>query len=259
MKKKEKKLKKIVLIPDQHIPYNDKLYWALLQAVMKDFKPDTSIILGDFADFYSVSSHDKDPKRQATLDKEIEETRKHLKDVVKFGASENVFIQGNHEYRLERHLMKESPQLYNVLSQDGKDPTQNLLNLDILGFKYIPYRQSYKIGKLYATHDFGTAGRYAHYKAGDLMNRNVVIGHTHAIGYAVNGNADGERHFSAMFGWGGDYKQIDYMHYAKTNKDWSLGFGIGYIDDRGNVFCYPIPVVNYSCVVEGKYYSLENI
>jgi hypothetical protein len=91
----------------------------------------------------------------------------------------------------------------------------------------------------------------------DAFQHNIVIGHTHRLGYAVEGNAQGERHVTAMFGWLGDVEQIDYMHRVKAIKDWSLGFGIGYLEPKtGTVYLVPIPIVNYTCVVEGKLYSL---
>jgi predicted phosphodiesterase len=248
-------LEKILLIPDSHVPYHDKKAFKLIEKVAGVFKPNHLIIMGDFADMYAVSSHDKNPDRALKLDYELKETHKELKRLKDFGAKTNVFVAGNHEDRLERYLMKKAPELYDVVN------IRKILKLDELGFKYIPYRSHYTVGKLNVTHDTGSAGRYAHYKALDAFQHNVVIGHTHRLGYAVEGAATGERHVTAMFGWLGDKDQVDYMHKVKIARDWSLGFGVGYLDkETNNVHLCPIPIVSsgdkYTCVVDGKLFRV---
>jgi predicted phosphodiesterase len=245
------KLEKILLIPDSHFPYEDKKAFELMLKVGKAFKPDHSIILGDFIDCYSVSSHSKNPQRSLKLTEEVNATKVALDKVKALGAKNNVFVSGNHEDRLERYLMDKAPELFDFIS------TPHILDLTKKGFKYIPYKQAYKIGKLNVTHDTGVAGRYAHYKSMDAFQHNVVIGHTHRLGYAVEGNAQGERHVTAMFGWLGDVEQVDYMNRIKAVRDWSLGFGIGYLNPKnGVVYLVPIPIINYTCCVEGKLYSV---
>jgi predicted MPP superfamily phosphohydrolase len=244
-------LEKILFIPDCHFPYHDKRAWELLLKVAKDFKPEHVIIGGDFIDNYTVSSHDKNPNRALKLEEEVNETKKALDQVKALGAKNNQFIAGNHEDRLERYLMTKAPELFNFIS------TEKVLDLKDKGFKYTPYKHTYKLGKLNITHDTGTAGKYAHYKALDTYQHNVIINHTHRIGYAVEGSAANERHVTAMFGWLGDVEQVDYMHKVKAKRDWSLGFGLGYLEkSTGNVFVVPVPIVNYSVVVEGKLFKV---
>ena len=255
MTKKNKTLEKIVFIPDTHAPYQDKKAWELLMKVMRDFKPNHSIILGDFIDNYSISSHSKNPQRALRLEEEVKETKKLLDEVKALGAKSNVFVGGNHEDRLKRYLEKAAPELFDFIS------IPKVLDLDKKGFKYVEYKDSYKIGKLNITHDTGVAGRYAHYKALDAFQKNVVIGHTHRFGYIIEGNSAGERHCGMMPGWLGDVHQVDYMHKVKAMKDWSLGFGIGYLDTAtGIVYLVPIPIINhgnqYNCLVEGKLYTV---
>ena len=251
MKNKETKLEKIFFIPDCHHPFVDKNAWDLMLKVGKEFKPHHTIILGDFADFLDVSSHSKDASRRFKLNEEIEASKKALDQVVSLGAKNNVFVEGNHEDRLRRYLQDSAPELHQMIS------IPKILELKQKGFKYIPYKQSYKLGKLNITHDTGVAGRYAHYKAMDTFQHNIIIGHTHRIGYAVEGSATGERHCSAMFGWLGNVEEVDYMHRVKAMKDWSLGFGIGYLDPKTQiVYVVPIPIVKNTCLVEGKLFKL---
>jgi len=246
------KLEKILFIPDCHVPYQDKDAFSLMLQAGKQFKPDHAIILGDFADFYGVSSHSKDPNRALKLKEEVEATKAALDQVKALGAKNNVFVAGNHEDRLERYLRDRAPELYNYIS------IPHILELKSKGFSYTPYKQSYKIGKLHITHDTGTAGRYAHYKSLDAFQHNVVIGHTHRLGYAVEGNANGERHVTAMLGWLGDVNEVDYMHRVKAIKDWSLAFGIGYLEPKsGVVYVTPVPIVKNTCLIEGRLITLD--
>jgi predicted phosphodiesterase len=245
------KLEKILFIPDTHVPYHDKEAFNLMLKAGKAFKPDHVIILGDFADFYGVSSHSKDPNRALKLKEEIEATKEALDQVVSIGAKNNVFVSGNHEDRLERYLRDKAPELFNFIS------IPKILELKEKGFKYIPYKQAYKIGKLNVTHDTGVAGRYAHYKALDTFQHNIIIGHTHRIGYAVEGDAQGQRHLGAMLGWLGDVNEIDYMHQVKARKEWSLGFGTGHMDTKtGVVYVTPLPIINGTVLIEGELISL---
>lgn len=243
------KLERILFIPDCHVPYHDTKAFALMLKAGKAFKPDHTIILGDFADFYGVSSHSKDPNRALKLKEEVEAAKAALDQVKALGAKNNVFVAGNHEDRLERYLRDKAPELYNYIS------IPYILELKQKGFSYTPYKQAYKIGKLNITHDAGNAGKDAHYKALQTFQHNIIIGHTHRIGYAVEGNANGERHVTAMLGWLGDVKEIDYMHRVKAEKDWSLGFGIGYLDrSNGTVYVTPVPIINGTCLINGTVY-----
>lgn len=248
---KKTKLEKILFIPDCHVPYHDEKAFELMLKAGKSFKPDHCIILGDFADFYGVSSHSKDPNRALKLKEEIEATKEALDRVTALGAKNNVFVSGNHEDRLERYLRDKAPELFNFIS------IPKILELKEKGFKYTPYKQAYKIGKLNITHDCGKAGRVAHLQSLDTFQHNIVIGHTHRLGYAVEGNAQGERHVTAMFGWLGEVNEIDYMHQVKARKDWSLGFGIGYLDpSSGVVYLVPVPIIKDTVLIEGKLISV---
>ena len=245
------KLEKILFLPDTHVPYESKEAFSLMLKAAKVFKPDHCIILGDFIDCYSVSSHSRHPDRSLKLREEVDATINALEAVVSIGAKNNVFVAGNHEDRLERYLKDKAPELFHFIS------IPKILKLKELGFKYVPYKQSYKIGKLNVTHDCGSAGRFSHYKSLDVFQHNIITGHTHRLGWAVEGNAQGERHVTAMLGWLGDVEQVDYMHRVKAVKDWSLGFGLGHMDtETGIVYVTPVPIIKNTVLIEGKLISL---
>lgn len=209
-------------------------------------KVDNVVILGDFIDCLAVSSYPRPPDRGLDLGIEIDAARKALDEVEAVCHGDRIYVSGNHEDRLQRYLSEKAPALFNTVKID------RLLGLADRGWKYVPYRQHTKIGKLYVTHDAGKAGINAHRDALGAFQGNVLIGHTHRLGYAVEGNAKGKPHVGAMLGWLGDVNQVDWMHRIRALRDWALGFGIIYVEDDGCVHITPIPIVNGKVVVEGK-------
>lgn len=239
-------IQRILFVPDCHHPFVDKKAWRLLLKIGQQFKPDILVTLGDFLDCFSVSAHDKDPRRKLFLDDEVEAGKRALAQLDNLGAKKKIFVAGNHEFRLARYLMQKAPELFNTVK------IEDLLELKKNDWHYIPYRDSYKIGRLWVTHDTGRAGRNANNQSMDDFQSNVVIGHTHRIGYSISSNAKGSPHVGAMFGWLGNAAEADYMHRVKANRDWALGCGVGYLLPSGVVHLTPIPFVNYQVMLEGE-------
>lgn len=217
-------------------------------------KPYHICIIGDLADFFSISTHSKDPKRAVRLDEELLDVNIALDELDALGAVNKQFVEGNHEDRLRRYLEDQAPELINQVATD------KLFQLKERGWQFTSYKQHTRVGKLYTTHDVGTAGRYATYKALDIYQHSVVTGHTHRMSYVVEGNAVGEFKLSASFGWLGDHSKVDYMHRVNVDKNWALGFGFGYIhQDTGIAYLTPVPIIQvegkYTCVVNGVLYE----
>lgn len=243
------KLEPILLVPDCHIPYHDKRAFALMLKVAKDLKPKHIFTIGDFLDFYTVSSHSKSPNRALNLVAELDAGHKALDELDALGAKHKVFLGGNHCDRLTRYLQDKAPELFGIVS------IPELLKLKQRKWQYVPYKSHTKLGKVHLTHDVGVAGRNSVFKALDTYQHSIITGHSHRLAYIVEGNAVGEFKLSAQFGWLGDANSVDYMQHAKVLKDWALGFGVGYLNPKtGYVYMMPVPIVRYSCVVNGRLY-----
>lgn len=236
-------VKKILFFGDSHFPYEDKKAWKLFVASAKFFKPDILVCLGDLIDFYSVSSHSKDPKRKSGIAYELEYANEKLKELNSLACERKIFIEGNHEDRLRRYLWDVAPELSGIVDYKRE------LKLTENHWEFYEYKNYAEIGKLYCTHDTGVAGKYAVHQAGDHFQDNVVIGHLHRMGYIVTGNAKGKPHISTSFGWLGDVNQVDYMHKVRANREWATGFGIGYLLPNGNVHIIPIPIINNTIIL----------
>lgn len=170
-------LKKVLFVPDTHRPYHDKAAWSLLLKVAKDFKPHTIVVLGDFADFYTVSAHSKDPDRALKLKEELDDVHVGIKELESLGASELIFIAGNHEDRLHRYMQNKAPEIAHLVD------IKKILKLH--NWKYIPYKTDYQLGKIYLTHDVGSAGRTAIFRCLDAYQHSNITGHCLPLEYKV--------------------------------------------------------------------------
>ncbi len=249
-------LKPILVVSDAHRPYHNQHAWDLMLQVGKALKPSILVTIGDLADMYTVSSHSKDPSRANRLDEELADINLALDQLDALGAKQKVFVEGNHEDRLKRYLQDEAPALFSAIN------IPKLFRLKERKWEFVPYKESTRIGKVRFTHDIGNAGRFAVHKALDTFQHSVITGHTHRLSYIVEGNAVGEYAVSASFGWLGDVEQIDYMHKVQARKNWTLGFGVGYLDAKtGIMYLTPVPIITvkgvYSCAVNGKLFTVK--
>lgn len=240
---------RFVVIPDVHAPYHDKRAWALVMSVLAAIPTKGCVVLGDFFDCYSVSAHRKDPTRERSAERELNDAIKVLDGLTNYPFEHRTFIEGNHEYRLSRNVIDKAPELYELL-----------MHQDLFGLRgrwtWVPYMRDVKIGAVNFTHDLDKSGASALRSALHDYMDNVVIGHTHRLEYRVEGNAKGKPHVAASFGWLGDYRTIDYRHRIKALRDWVLGFGYGcYDSETRRVYLQPVPIVNYTCCVEGRLFK----
>jgi predicted phosphodiesterase len=99
-----------IILPCVHAPFhNEKLTFALLR-VIQDIKDKVSgiVILGDFVDLHSLSSHDRGKVRlkNITLSEEYRGANRLLDrlQAVLPNNIHKVYIEGNHENRTDRYL-----------------------------------------------------------------------------------------------------------------------------------------------------------
>lgn len=230
----------IIIIPDVHVPYHDERAWEALLDVINGLEPSGVVIIGDFADFYAVSSHDRDPSRRQRLEEEVTEVNKALDELEEVHDGDVCFIEGNHEDRLRRYLWKKAPELF------GTVDVRRLFRLKERGWKHRPYRQGLKVGKVTYKHDYGgKAGKYAAKQCLEAYGGNLVIGHTHRgeVTYLGEGRPDGDQHFCLNVGWLGDVDQADYVDPNKVRREWQQGFGIVDYSATGLAYAQFVPIV----------------
>lgn len=243
---------RVLFVPDCHHPHVDSVAWRLMLLAARDYEPDIIVLLGDFGDVASVSDHPPDEVAEVpTLAEEVFAVSAALGQLEQLGATRLIYIEGNHEQRLSRHIARNSPQLWDCLNW------RELLKLEDRGWEWVEYRQTFQLGKLCITHDTGEAGINAHRSASNAHMGSTVIGHTHRMAYEVRGTFGGPPYLAAMFGWLGDHtRAARYVHDAKARSQWAHGFGTGLLLEDGICHVQPVPIVSGKCVVSGKLYSL---
>lgn len=252
-------LKRALLIPDTHRPYHDKKAYALMLRVARDFKPQEIYLLGDYADFYSVTAHQKDPKLVNMLQDELVDVRQGLSQLVKlFPRTKIKYILGNHEHRLFRYLVSKAPELLDSLNIESMlVPDSPKFARERGAIEFIQYnpaqRTSVMKSRLYARHEpLGASPKATISKS--LCS--LVYGHIHRIEetYAVGMNGKPITAFSV--GWLGN-KHSNAFNYVKAHHQWQLGFGLVYVNPKTKDFYHnKIHILdNYSCVVNGKLYK----
>lgn len=245
-------LKLALIIPDCHIPFEDKKAYDLMVKVAIELQPDEIVILGDYADFYSVMSHQKDPTVFSMLKEEIEAVNDRLDDLdFLFPKANKVFIEGNHEYRLERYLLSAAPALFGVTE------TKTLLNLNRRPrWKFREYgpNQSHQVLSSYLTARHEPLASSAKATASKALC-SLVYGHIHRIEESHLVGLHGDNHVCFSVGWLGDKRKDKVFGYTKGHAQWQLGFGLAYVDPKSRLFFHQkIHIIDYKCVVNGVMY-----
>lgn len=100
----DKVYRSIVVMPDLHAPYHHQDALAFMGAVLKAFKPELVVNLGDETDKHAMSFHDSDPNLMSAGD-ELEASRKVLAGFAKIMP--NVLLcdsnHGSMHYRKAKH------------------------------------------------------------------------------------------------------------------------------------------------------------
>jgi len=215
---------------------NERFDW--LGKFLYDLRPDEFWNLGDFSEMGSLSTFDsRNPQKLAT--RSYEKDIKHTFDAhdrmwywfkhYKKGMPRRVFIQGNHEYRIDRAI-EHDPMLA------GKDYgiSTSHLGIDTYYNEYHPYDNGSPAlvlddGVCYS--HFISSGAYGKalygYNLGskltEKMGCSVTVGHDHRFSYSVKPETMlGPQHGLVVGCFIGD--QHDWA--GQANREWSRGVAI---------------------------------
>lgn len=245
-----------LIIPDTHIPYHDEKSYQLMIEVGKTLKKKgilkEVIILGDYADFYAVNSHGKHPKMMHSLKEEVEIVRRYLWELSDiFSHQKIIYIQGNHEYRLERYLVNKAPELFGITD------TKKILELDQMDFKYVKYgrNQSYNVlgTDLIARHEPISQGVHCAMSTLQKGGSSIIFGHTHRWQHVAINTLDGRTIRGYSCGNLID-KKSKVFGYMKNKDDWTQGFAVAY-KEKKKAHVVPVMIENHVCYFDSKRYS----
>ena len=238
---------RILICPDVHVPYQHAESWETFLAVARAWRPHVLVILGDFADFYCVSSFPKDPSRRLTFQEETLLANRELDRVLALNIPRVIYCEGNHETRLSRYIAKNAAAFHGVID------ARHLLQFDRrAGWEWVPYGQHIEIGKLSFSHDVGFAGVYAARQSVAAFGHNIIFGHTHRAQCHYESTVHGDRHVGWTMGWLGDPSAIDYRHRARVMRESQHGFGVAHVLDDGTGWVHFAPIIDGRAIVDGK-------
>lgn len=251
--KTNRKPTRIVVVSDLHVPYHDSRAWECVLNVIRGTQPETVVIIGDFADIYSLSSHPKSLDRKINFADEVDAVNVEL-DALRSAAGSGcriVWTEGNHEDRITRYLQSSAPELGGLSGMRA----EGIFRVKERGIEWVPYRRHIKIGNCSFTHDVGRCGVNCARQSLLDFGGNLVIGHSHRGAVTYQGEAKGSSHFCLNVGWLGDVESIDYVHQVRARRDWQCGFGIVDQDASGYSYAQFCPIIDGRCVVDGQVIS----
>lgn len=182
-------VRKAVVIPDTHIPYEDHGAVAIAEAIIKFEQPDALICIGDLLDAGRLSQKfPTDPNRLDTLQDDIDRAKVKLHQWAQLAPNaRRVLLEGNHEERLTRLIWglqgaeRELAKL-NVVRDNLTWPV--MLDLARIGWEWVAYHDQPRADIL--PHLLVKHGNFVSQEAGMTAKRewqkagkSGISGHTH--------------------------------------------------------------------------------
>lgn len=251
------KIRRVLILPDMQVPFEDKRTLKAVEKYMADHMWQEVIYLGDFMDFDCISRFNAEALRNL-------EGRRIAEDYAKGNAildrhqaivgrrnkkAKWVFLEGNHELRIEK-LLDKQPQL------QGMVEVEKGLRLKERGFKWVRCYQKgelYRVGNAYFHHGRYT-NKYHAYKMVDHYGVSIYYGHTHdvmsmpKVAHGKDKTLEGH-----SLGCLCDYKQ-SYIGGNPTN--WQQAFAVMHVRPNGFYNLYVTRIFNHSFISpEGKSYD----
>lgn len=167
-------------LSDIHFPYEDSRAWALTCGLLPHLDLTGVILGGDIVDFEPISKFVEHPQRKLDLKPQLLDARKQLLRFRKVvGDKPVIYLQGNHEYRMERYIYQRAPELAGIDALTV--PELIKLNKDDLDIQWKDRTVVLTLGHLHVSHgDQIKAGglspaRSIYQKVGC----NMLVGHHH--------------------------------------------------------------------------------
>jgi predicted phosphodiesterase len=222
--------KRVGVLSDIHVPYHSP---GAVEAAVKQLKAnaiDTLILNGDFADFYTISRHEKDPSMR-DFPGELRMIREMLAYLrASFPKAKIIAKEGNHEFRWDSYIWSRAPELAGV--PEIRMP--ELLKLKDMRIEWVADKRPVMVGKLpllhghELPHGFTPAVNPAR---GAFLRtiHSVMVGHHHRTSTHVEPDMEGREIAVWSTGCLCDMKPA----YAVYNK-WNHGFAYVSLDKDGD-------------------------
>ena len=228
---------------DVHIPNQNSMAMDTLLTVHEHIKPNISVCMGDMLDCQQFSAHPPTyGAKESEFYDDLQEANTYLDAVQATVSDRTVFIEGNHEYRIQRWAAssKEGRAVYNMVC-----PRANL-SRDRKKFTYVNYGGSngsyphYKLGsRIVCVHGWSYAKTATANHLTLAQGKSIIHGHTHRAQHEIRQNIWGKGANTGMST--GCLSEKIPTYGTGSPVEWVNGFVIGYMGRRSDTL-YFIPI-----------------
>jgi predicted phosphodiesterase len=254
--------KRVCVISDTQIPFDDRRALAAVVRFIGDWQPDEVIHIGDLMDYPSPSRWTKGSAEEFSqrIKPDSEQAKKRFLAPLREVYDGPVGVhEGNHDLRPREYLTKYAPALVEF-EEDFR--FENLLDFDGFGAQVLP--EFYKIAPGWVTLHGHRGGIRLSQKAGDTalgaavhFGSSVVMGHTHRLGLKPQSQGYGGVVSKSLWGMEvGNLMNMKLATYLKGGTaNWQQGFGLLTIEGS-HVKPEIVPIDNGRFTVHGEVWSL---
>jgi UDP-2,3-diacylglucosamine pyrophosphatase LpxH len=227
-------------IPDCHVgfdgddPIHDEQAMGAVWNVARSYQPANIVILGDYLDLAGFGSYSTHSALRNKTNEALQEAYDWLVRLRSYcPASRIVYLEGNHEARINRYLSDKAPELEGIKQvgeETGALSLRHLLRLDELGIEYAgPYGTRLGLDGVQLIHG-DLIGRTGGETAAKLLKAHsvpTVCGHVHRLelAYKTTHLAGGGPSLTWAMSCG-TLARLDGTVPGSRYPDWQQGFGI---------------------------------
>lgn len=249
--------------PDTHYPNHDPVAVEIGKRVIEEVMPDLTVFGGDVLECEAFGSHPKsrvlEGERAQYIEGEVEPARKLL-DFAERHSDHVAYLEGNHEYRVERHCANargadayfEAVDPKRLLSEGrSKSRFTWVPYLDVAGSSYNTLEICGELElstRLVATHGWSHAKRAAEEHLKVSRSASVIYHHTHRAEKFVTRDPWDNKLLISMSA--GCMCKLSAGYTGSKPTGWSHGLVLAYIGRR-SYSLYQIPIVGNECVLPG--------
>lgn len=249
------KTERTLVVGCVHTPFNDKKATAAMFDFIKYWRPQRVILNGDTHDLWNASKYFKNPDRKYNLQEEMDAGFEFNTELRKAAGKscEIVMNWGNHDYRYDRYITEQAPELLCIRDlrfekQFGLEANGIIANRG----KRNNYAR-YNLGPIRVGH-FEVARKHSADTEQALVTDgglSVIASHSHRKGVFYKTLADGTVLMGIGTGTLADETQagMDYIEDANWQKGWVI---VEKIIGKARFHVTDIPLVGGEVVFDGR-------
>jgi len=225
---------KCFIVPDLQAPFTDMAFFKRMLRVIRAYKPDKIVQIGDLIDLPEVSHWSKNSHAEyvGTLQASLDTTTGMLADIRRAAPDASIQIrEGNHDLRFGKYINQYAPALSELRSSDLSEQL-GLAALDI-SYERKPFHLSPDVFVLHG-HERAYSTIPGKYELERIKQHgmSVITGHTHTPVLVTTATAvdfDQTHYFGMNVGHAMDVKKVGYI--GDGYMSWCQAFGIIEVDN----------------------------